>query len=115
MAGQNEIYLIRTPVGERGGLVFGGPLRVRAAGTRAYAGFSSASLARRVCAHWSMSKNVFVEPWREAIEHDSADERPDSILFFDEWKTFEAYLTAPDAFPFDKHLIRLYPPSLKFQ
>ena len=95
--------------------MFGGPLRIRAAGIRAYAGFSSPSLARRVCAHWNMSKHVFVELWHDAIEHDALEARPDNILFFDEWATFEAYLKAPGEFPFDKHLIKLHPLSVNLQ
>ncbi|MDX1512212.1 MAG: hypothetical protein R3174_00575 [Gammaproteobacteria bacterium] len=104
-----DIYFIRTPVGERDGLVFGGPLRIRVDGLSAYAGFSSPDLAGRVCEHWNMSRNVFIEPWHIAIEHDAPDRRPDNVLFFDDWNTFEFYLRAPGEFPFKKHLVKLHP------
>lgn len=109
MATGSTIFFIRTPLGEKGGLVYGGPLRMRAGRARAYAGFASRDLAERVCVHWSMSRNIRIEPWYDAIEHDAPDARPGYILFFDTWTTFESYLKNPGAFPFARHLIELHP------
>lgn len=109
MTVHSTIYFIRTPLGENAGLVYGGPLRIRAGRSRAYAGFASRELAERVCAHWSMTRNVRIEPWYDAIGHDAADARPAHILFFDGWPTFESYLKNPGSFPFSRHLVELHP------
>lgn len=109
----SEIYFIRTPLREKAGLVYGGPLRIRTGRSQAYAGFASRQLAERVCAHWSMTRNVCIEPWYDAVEHDAPDARPAQILFFDGWSTFESFIRKPGTFPFTRHLVDLHPAMIQ--
>lgn len=108
-----DIFLVRTPLGGREPYVWGGPLRVRVGRRRAYAGFRSEALARRVCRHWGIRmERVHIEPWPQALAAEAPEARLDRILVFRDREDFERYLRDPQHFPYDRHIVGLHPTAL---
>jgi hypothetical protein len=102
-----NLLVIRTPLRRQGDLTFGGPLRVRVGGRRAYAAFTSEALARAACEHWSIRGEVHVEPWSEARRHDSLSASVRHLLVFASEADFELWLRDPEHYPVEARLVPL--------
>ncbi len=103
------IYLIRTPLREAAGMTYGGPMRIKVGRRRvAYAGFVSVELASFACRHWNVRAGHFIEPWEEAVRHDSAEGRVQRVLLFQSEVDFRAWLQAPESFDLEANIVSLH-------
>ena len=106
-----DLLLIRTPLRQQGDLTFGGPLRVRVAGRRAYAAFTSEALAREACEHWSIGGEVHLEPWAEALSHDTPSASVRHLLVFGSQADFDLWLREPESYPVNDRLVPFVVPA----
>ncbi|MFT5448110.1 MAG: hypothetical protein ACI9DC_003289 [Gammaproteobacteria bacterium] len=103
------IYLIRTPLRETAGLVYGGPMRIKVGRRRVvYAGFVSVELASIACGYWNVRAEHFIERWEEAARHDSVDDRAQGVLLFQDEADFRAWLQDPESFDLQAHVVSLH-------
>lgn len=104
-----DIYLIRTPLRESGGMLYGGPMRIKVGRRRAaYAGFVSVELAQIACAYWNVRAEHFIEPWQEAVRYDSVDGRVQRVLLFVDETDFRSWLQDPERFDLAAHTVSLH-------
>jgi hypothetical protein len=105
----SRIYVIRTPLRLVDGLSYGGPMRMKIARRRvAYAGFTSAELARVACRHWNVPREHYIEPWEDAVRHETPETRARHVLLFRDEADFRAWLQSPDTFDLAAHTLSLH-------
>lgn len=108
----SRIYVIRTPLRQVDGLSYGGPMRMKIGkiGRRrvAYAGFTSTELARIACRHWNVPREHYIEPWEEAVRHETPETRARHVLLFRDDEDFRAWLQSPDTFDLGAHTVSLH-------
>lgn len=106
---QARIYVIRTPLRQVGGMTYGGPMRIKIGRRRvAYAGFASLALAQRVGDYWNLPSEHHIEPWEEALVHETPDSRAREVLVFRDEADFRRWLENPDDFDVDGHVVSLH-------
>ena len=107
--GEQRIYVIRTPLRQVGGMTYGGPMRVKIGRRRvAYAGFSSLALAQAVSDYWSLPSEHYIEPWEEALSHETPNSRAREALLFRDQADFRGWLENPDGFDIASHVVSLH-------
>lgn len=105
----SRIYVIRTPLRQVDGLSYGGPMRIKIGYRRvAYAGFTSTELARVACRHWNVAREHYIEPWEDAVRHETPETRARHVLLFRDEVDFRAWLQSPDTFDLAAHTLSLH-------
>jgi len=111
----SEIFLIRTPVREVAGMVYGGPIRLRLGAQAAYAGFRTATLAAEVAEFWGVEGEHLIEPWTEALHHEVSGARVRRVLVFESRADFDLYLVQGEDFDFAPRTVELHPVMVGLQ
>jgi hypothetical protein len=103
------IYVIRTPLRQVAQMTYGGPMRIKVGRRRvAYAGFATRDLAEAVTRYWNLPSDHHIEPWEEALRHETPGSRAKQLLLFRDESDFRAWLESPATFDVEAHVVSLH-------